>query len=96
MESMLFFDLINLFAECRLREVQPVGGASEIQLLGQDIDCPQVTHFDPREHSSNSLHQVAEIGYCPTSSQGTRSGEKYQERIIFANGRNEPMDKENA
>ncbi len=52
MKSMLFFDLVDLFAECRLGDVQPVGGPSEIQLLGQDKDCLQVTYFDPGEHGS--------------------------------------------
>ena len=39
MESMVFFDLNDPFAECRLRDVQPFGSPSEIHLLGQDKDC---------------------------------------------------------
>jgi len=39
MKTMVFFDLIDLFAECRLSDVQPFGSPSEIHLLGQDKDC---------------------------------------------------------
>ena len=39
MKSLVFFDLGNLFAECRLGDVQSVGSAREVQFLGQDIDC---------------------------------------------------------
>jgi hypothetical protein len=52
---MLCFDLIDLFAESRLGDVQPVGGPSEIQLLGQNEDCLQVTYLNPREHGSKSF-----------------------------------------
>jgi hypothetical protein len=48
---MLCFDLIDLFAESRLGDVQPVRGPSKVQLFGQDIHGSQVTHFDPREHA---------------------------------------------
>ncbi len=41
MKSVVFFDLGNLFAECRLSDVQSVGSTREVQLLGQDIDCVQ-------------------------------------------------------
>jgi hypothetical protein len=39
MKSVVFFDLGDLFAECRLGDVQSVGSAREVQFLGQDIDC---------------------------------------------------------
>ena len=96
MKSMLLFDLIDLLAECRLGDVERVGGASEIELLGQDKDCLQVTYFDPGEHGSapfakrrrfvTALHLVKE----PTAAK------KYQERVIFPDGRNRLLDKENA
>jgi hypothetical protein len=35
----LCFEFNNLFAERRLGDVQPVRGASEVQLFGQDGDC---------------------------------------------------------
>jgi hypothetical protein len=75
---MLCFDFIDLFAESRLGDVQPVGGPSEIQLLGQHIDCTQVTHFDPREHGSHSVRRAAEISPA-TSSEGTGGVEKVSE-----------------
>jgi hypothetical protein len=56
------FDLIDLFAKSGLGNVQPVSSASEIQLLGQHVNCPQMTHFDPWEHSSNPFRQTSEIG----------------------------------
>ena len=56
MKSMMFFDLNDLFTECRLSDVQPFGSPSKIQLLGQDKDCLQVTYFDPGEHLLNPLH----------------------------------------
>ena len=43
---MLFFDVSDLFAERRLGDMQSVRGAREVQLLGQDNDCMQVTHFN--------------------------------------------------
>jgi len=46
MKSVVFFDLSDLFAECRLGDVQSVGGPSEVQLFGQDNDRLQVTYFD--------------------------------------------------
>ena len=61
MKSMMFFDLIDLFAERRLSDVQPFGSPSEIQLLGQDKDCLQVTYFDPGNHRQPPSH-AAEIG----------------------------------
>src|ERR1700680_3058832 len=92
MKSMLFFDLIDLFAECRLGDVQPVGGPSEIQLLGQDKDCLQVTYFDPGEHGSKPpfanrrrfvtvLHLVKE----------RESKKKYQKELLDSGGVRSPQ-----
>ena len=39
MKTMVFFDLIDLFADCGLSEVQPFCSPSEIHFLGQDKDC---------------------------------------------------------
>jgi hypothetical protein len=52
MKSMLFFDLSDLFTECRLGDVQSVCGLCEIQLFGQDNDCMQVPDFEVGEHCS--------------------------------------------
>ena len=52
MKSVVFFDLGNLFAECRLGDVQSVGSPCEVQLFGQDIDCVQVTDIEVGEHCS--------------------------------------------
>jgi hypothetical protein len=76
MKSMLFFDLIDLFAECRLGDVQAVGSPREVQLLSQTNDRVKVTYFNPGEHCSNPLWQMAEIGNRPTSSIGTSKREK--------------------
>ena len=54
MKSMLFFDLNDLFAECRLSDVQSVRGPREVQLFGQDDDCVQVTDFEVGEHCSKT------------------------------------------
>ena len=93
---MLLFDLSDLFTECRLGYVQSVGGSREVQIFGQHNDGVQVAYFDFGKHGSIPLCQTAEIGYCPTSSQGTGSAEKYQERAIFPSGRNGLLDKESA
>src|SRR6266852_4024564 len=53
MKSMLLFDLIDLFAECRLGDVQPVGGSREVQLFSQANNRVKVTYFDHGEHRSN-------------------------------------------
>jgi hypothetical protein len=70
MKSVQCFDLIYLFAESRLGDVQSVCGPSEVQLFGQDNDCVEVTYFNPGEHCSklpshrqrlvNALHLVKE------------------------------------
>ncbi len=52
MKSVVFFDLGNLFAECRLGDVQSVGSPREVQFFGQDIDCVQVTDIEVGEHCS--------------------------------------------
>jgi|SRR5580700_11340526 hypothetical protein len=55
MKSVHGFDLIYLFTESRLGDVQSVGGPSEVQLFGQDNHGAQVTYFNPGEHFSSSL-----------------------------------------
>jgi hypothetical protein len=52
MKSVVLFDLGNLFAECRLGDVQSVGSPREVQLFCQDIDCVQVTDIEVGEHYS--------------------------------------------
>ena len=81
MKSILFFDLIDLFAECRLSDVQPVGSPREVQLLSQTNDRVKVTYFNPGEHCSNPLWQM-EIGIRPTSSKGTSEREKAANEIL--------------
>jgi len=54
----VFFDLGDLFTECRLGDVQSVGSPREVQLFSQDIDCVQVTYFNAGEHSSQPLSGV--------------------------------------
>jgi hypothetical protein len=46
----VFFDLGDLFAKCRLGDVQSVGSPREVQFFGQDIDCAQMTDIEVREH----------------------------------------------
>ena len=64
MKSVVFFDLGNLFAECRLGDVQSVGSPREVQFFGQDIDCVQMTDIEVGEHGKphgiNSLRFVYE------------------------------------
>jgi hypothetical protein len=75
MESMVFFDLNDPFAECRLSDVQPFGSPSEIHLLGEDKDCLQVTYFDHGEHCSTPFTRGGDR-QPPTSSKGTSTREK--------------------
>ena len=83
---MLCFDLIDLFAESRLGDVQPVGGPSEIQLLGQNKYRLQVTYLNPRGHGSKSFHQTAEIGYCLHLVKEREGKKKYQKELLAARG----------
>ena len=53
MKSVVFFDLGDLFAECRLGDVQSVSSPREVQFFGQDIDCAQMTDIEVGEHCSN-------------------------------------------
>ena len=55
---MLGFEVCNLFAERRLRYMQSVRGAPEVQLFGQDNDCKQVTDFNAGEHVSKPRSRV--------------------------------------
>jgi hypothetical protein len=77
----LFFDLSDLFTECRLGDVQPVDSPREIQVFSQANNRVKVTYFDPGEHRSNPLWQTAEIGNRPTSSKGTSEREKAAKKI---------------
>jgi hypothetical protein len=47
---MPFFEVGNLFAESRLRDVQSVRGPREVPLFSQDNDCLQMPNFDLGEH----------------------------------------------
>jgi hypothetical protein len=49
-ELMPFFEVGNLFAESRLRDVQSVRGPREVPLFSQDNDCLQMPNFDLGEH----------------------------------------------
>ena len=55
---MLLFNLGNLFADCRLGEVQSVSGPREIQFLGQNNNCVQVTCLNVGEHSPKTWSEV--------------------------------------
>ena len=81
MKSVVFFDLDNLFAECRLGDVQSVGSPREVQLFSQANNRVKVTYFDPGEHRSPPFRQMAEIGNRPTSSKGTSEREKAAKKI---------------
>src|ERR1039457_1454730 len=70
MKSVQGFDLVYLFAESRLGDVQSVGGPSEVQLFCQDDDCVEVTNFDPGEHRSTPFTCGGDR-QPPTSSKGT-------------------------
>jgi hypothetical protein len=49
-ESVLSFEVGNLFGECRLADMQSVRSPREVPLLGQGNDCLQVTNFEVGEH----------------------------------------------
>ena len=83
---MLSFDLSDLFTQCRLGYVQSVGGSREVQIFGQHNDGVQVAYFDFGKHGSIPLCQTAEIGYCPTSSQGTGRKEKVLKELLSRDG----------
>jgi len=84
----LCFEFDNLFAERRLGDMQPVRGASEVQLFGQDDDCPQVTRFDPRKHRSTPLSpKTAEGRKCPLYTKEQLEGQKQQKKIWDERGK---------
>ena len=87
MKSMLFFDLIDLFAECRLGDVQPVGGPGEVHLLGQDKDCLQVTYFDPGGHGSKTpfanRRRFVTVLHLVKEREGKK---KYQKELLDSGG----------
>ena len=81
------FDLIDLFAESRLGDVQPVGGPSEIQLLRQNKDCLQMTHLNPREHGSKPLSPSGRDWLITLHLVKEREGKKkYQKELLAARG----------
>jgi hypothetical protein len=49
-ESVLSFEVGNLFGEGRLADMQSVRSPREVPLLGQGNDCLQVTNFEVGEH----------------------------------------------
>jgi hypothetical protein len=55
MKSKLFFDLSDLLAERRLADAQSLRSVREVEFLGQNNDCVQVTHFNVGEHCSIPL-----------------------------------------
>ena len=54
-KSKLFFDLSDLLAERRLADAQSLRSVREVEFLGQNNDCAQVTHFNIGEHCSKPL-----------------------------------------
>src|SRR5580658_1440322 len=79
---MAFFDLIDLFAERRLGEVQSIGSPGEVQLFGQDNDCAQVTHFNAGYHCFNSFRQTAEFSECPIYGKEPPEGAKHHKMFM--------------
>jgi hypothetical protein len=51
-ESVLSFEVGDLFGESRLGDVQSVSGSRKVPLFGQDNDCVQVADFEVGEHCS--------------------------------------------
>ena len=94
MKSVQGFDLIYLFAESRLGNVQSVGGPSEVQLFGQDNNGVQVTYFNPGEHFSSSLPHRRRLVNALHLVKEPAVREKYQKKFIFANRPKGPLDKE--
>jgi hypothetical protein len=91
MKFVMFFDFSDLFAKRGLGYVQSVGGARETQLLGQHYDRVQMTYFDLGEHCSKPpCTKLAEIGSCPTSSQGTDCDGKVSEKKCESDGADPP------
>jgi hypothetical protein len=95
MKFMQGFDLIYLFAESRLGDVQSVGGPSEVQLFGQDNHGVQVTYFNPGEHFSSSLPHRQRLVNALHLVKEPAVREKYQKKkFIFSNRPKGPLDKE--
>jgi len=70
-----------------LGDVQPVGGTSEIQLLGQNEDCLQVTYLNPREHGSRSFSPKRQKLVAALHLVKEREGQKkYQKELLVARG----------
>src|SRR5271168_1499630 len=77
------FDLIYLFAESRLGDVQSVGGPSKVQLFGQDNHRMQMTYFNPREHFSSSLPHRRRLVNALHLVKEPATREKYQNKVYF-------------
>jgi hypothetical protein len=58
LEVELCFEISYLFAESRLRDVQPLGSLREVHLFGQDNDRVQVPNFDKGKHCSMPRSRV--------------------------------------
>src|SRR5580693_1722241 len=84
MKSVQGFDLIDLFAESRLGDVQSVGSPSEVQLFGQDNHGVQVTYFNPGEHFSTSLPHWQRMVNALHLVKEPAAAEKYQEKNYFS------------
>ncbi|HEU4691746.1 MAG TPA: hypothetical protein VFS23_25455 [Vicinamibacterales bacterium] len=50
----LFFELLDLMAERRLAEIQPLGGTAEVQCLGQRHDVAKM----PQLHLASESYRI--------------------------------------
>jgi hypothetical protein len=91
------FDLIYLFAESRLGDVQSVGGPSEVQLFGQDDDCVEVTYFNLGEHCSKLHFPTGRDWLIALHLVKEPAAQKSIKKKLFSPNRPKgPLDKENA
>jgi hypothetical protein len=91
------FDLIYLFAESRLGDVQSVCGPSEVQLFGQDDDCVEVTYFNLGEHCSKLHFPTGRDWLIALHLVKEPAARKSIKRKLFSPiGPKGPLDKENA
>jgi len=58
LDPKLFFELPDLMAERRLTEMQPIGGAAEVERLGQRDDVAKVSqlHPDGEAYRTRAIH----------------------------------------
>ena len=61
MKSVVFFDLGNLFAECRLGNVQSVGSPREVQFLGHGHEVPKVPEMGIHSQQLSQLVLDAQL-----------------------------------